>query len=209
MKACTMPWHPWLREQLVDSLRSVPPNAPTLCEGWQARHLAAHLVLREHAPWRLLGGGLDTLADEARDDAAYRDLIDRVSQPPQAWSPHSWAGDAMNVAEFYVHSEDVRRGGGVEPAPRDLPPDLVEALRGALTTFARLRLGRCPVGVTLVDDEGRRLVVSDREPVVEIHGPVTELVLHVFGRVEAADTEVRGREDAVAQVAQVLGGPDA
>lgn len=201
-----MPWHPWLREQLVDALRSVPPNAPTLCEGWQARHLAAHIVLREHAPWRLAGDGLNTLADDARDDAGYRRLVDQVSQPPKRWSPHSWAGDSMNVAEFYVHSEDVRRGGGLEVVPpRDLPPGLIDALRGSLTSFSRLRLARCPVGVVLVDDTGRRLVVRDREPVAELHGSIPELVLRVFGR-GAADTTFTGDPSAVARVREILGG---
>lgn len=35
------------RAALVESLREHGPDAPTLCEGWTARDLAAHLVVRE------------------------------------------------------------------------------------------------------------------------------------------------------------------
>lgn len=204
-----MPWHPWLRDQLVDALRSVSPDAPTLCEGWQARHLAAHIVLREHAPWRLVGRGLELRADEARDDAGYRQLIDTIARPPRAWSPHSWAGDSMNLAEFYVHAQDVRRGGGTQaPPPMDLPPDLVDELRKPLSMFAKMRLRRSHDGVVLVDDAGRRRTVRDGDPTVEIHGPVPELLLEAFGRGAVARTEFVGTPDAVTRVRKVLSGGD-
>src|SRR6202007_499940 len=35
------------RSALVETLRRVGPDAPTLCEGWTTRDLAAHLVVRE------------------------------------------------------------------------------------------------------------------------------------------------------------------
>ena len=35
------------RSALVDTLRAVGPDAPTLCDGWKTRDLAAHLVVRE------------------------------------------------------------------------------------------------------------------------------------------------------------------
>ena len=36
------------RAALVETMRSVGPEAPTLCEGWNTRDLAAHLVIREY-----------------------------------------------------------------------------------------------------------------------------------------------------------------
>ena len=36
------------RAALVATMRSVGPDAPTLCEGWTTRDLAAHLVIREY-----------------------------------------------------------------------------------------------------------------------------------------------------------------
>jgi uncharacterized protein (TIGR03085 family) len=38
------------RKALADALQAAGPDAPTLCEGWQTRDLAAHLVLRERRP---------------------------------------------------------------------------------------------------------------------------------------------------------------
>ena len=38
------------RLQLCDELDRLGPDAPTLCEGWDTRDLAAHLVIREGRP---------------------------------------------------------------------------------------------------------------------------------------------------------------
>ncbi len=43
------------RASLSDLLDRVGPDAPTLCEGWNARDLTAHLVLRESRPDAVLG----------------------------------------------------------------------------------------------------------------------------------------------------------
>ncbi|GIJ00465.1 uncharacterized protein (TIGR03085 family) [Sediminihabitans luteus] len=189
-----MPWHPMLRARLADTLREASPEAPTLCEGWQARHLAAHLVLREHAPWRLVGGRLASMADDARDRPAYDALVSRVAQPPSRRSPHAWAGDLMDVAEFFVHTEDVRRGAG-DVAPLDLPDDVERALRGPLRVFARRAYRRSPVGVELVDPgDGARVVRPPRREAgtVQVTGATGELVLHAFGRRERAHVQVSG-----------------
>src|SRR5690606_2854754 len=47
----TMPFMEDERAALVATARDTDPDAPTLCEGWTARHLLAHLVEREHQPW--------------------------------------------------------------------------------------------------------------------------------------------------------------
>ena len=36
------------RAALVDTMRTVGPEAPTLCDGWNVRDLAAHLMIREY-----------------------------------------------------------------------------------------------------------------------------------------------------------------
>ena len=43
------------RAALVETLRAVGPDAPTLCEGWTTRDLTAHLVVRERRPDALPG----------------------------------------------------------------------------------------------------------------------------------------------------------
>ncbi|WP_010474195.1 maleylpyruvate isomerase family mycothiol-dependent enzyme, partial [Streptomyces somaliensis] len=51
------------RERLVlaDLLEAVGPEAPTLCDGWTTRDLAAHLVVRERRPDAAAGVLLEPL----------------------------------------------------------------------------------------------------------------------------------------------------
>ncbi|HEY8296221.1 MAG TPA: maleylpyruvate isomerase N-terminal domain-containing protein [Micrococcaceae bacterium] len=48
----TMAWMEAERQALVTTFRETDPGAPTLCAGWNARRLLAHLVQREHSPWQ-------------------------------------------------------------------------------------------------------------------------------------------------------------
>ena len=43
------------RDAACDALLAVAPDSPTLCEGWSAHDLAAHLWVREHDPLALPG----------------------------------------------------------------------------------------------------------------------------------------------------------
>src|SRR5690349_20031550 len=129
-----MTWHQHARAALAQALSDVPPDAPTRCEGWEARHLAAHVMLREGSA--VVGAGIvvpaladraeraiQELGDSAATEGAYRDLVARVAAQPAGWHPMSWAGDAANLVELFVHTEDVRRGSG-PVAPRPLEPEL-------------------------------------------------------------------------------------
>jgi len=212
-----MTWHRTARAQLAEALIDAGPDAPTLCEGWQSRHLAAHLVLREHSP--LAGAGIvvpalaarteraiEQLADAARSEGAYRDLVSRVASEPAAWSPVSWAGEQMNLVEFFVHTEDVRRGAGPVP-PRELVPEHVEALWGALLRGASMFYRRVPAGVVLVRPDGLRRRVR-RAPgghgTVVIRGEVGELLLHAFGRGAAAEVRIEGAPQDLEAIRAVL-----
>ncbi|HEX7806690.1 MAG TPA: TIGR03085 family metal-binding protein [Cellulomonas sp.] len=212
-----MTWHRTAREQLAEALIDAGPDAPTLCEGWQSRHLAAHLVLREHSP--LAGAGIvvpalaartervvEELGDTARSEGAYRDLVSRVASEPAAWNPLAWAGEQVNLVEFFVHTEDVRRGAGPVP-PRELEPEHVEALWRALVRGASLTYRRVPVGIVLVRPDGVRRHVR-RAPsghgTVVLRGAVGELLLHAFGRGAAADVTIEGAPDDIAALAEVL-----
>jgi uncharacterized protein (TIGR03085 family) len=208
-----MTWHEVERAALVDALLAVPYDAPTLCEGWQARHLAAHVVLREHSPavgLELAVPRLNVRSDAAvekraalvTDDASYAELVDEVAHGAPVWHPGRWAGDLTNVTEFYVHTEDVRRGAGPVP-PRALEPGLVDALWRQVQTAARLRLRRVPVGVVLVRPDGvRRRVHAPREGrgAVVVRGDVGELLLWLTGRTQAADVRFEGAPQDVAEL---------
>src|SRR3954452_12509995 len=47
------------RRELADLLDRLGPGAPTLCEGWDTAHLAAHLVVRERRPDAMVGLGAE------------------------------------------------------------------------------------------------------------------------------------------------------
>ena len=212
-----MTWHEIERAQLAQALLDVTPDAPTLCEGWQARHLAAHVVLRERSATVSAGiavpalsaraeAAIATLADQASTEGAYRDLVARVADTPARWHPASWVGESVNVIEFFVHTEDVRRGAGPAPA-RDLEPGLVDALWSHLPRAATGRLRGVPVGVVLVRDDGVRHHLRSPKAdygTVVVRGAVGELVLYLLGRGAAADVRVEGQADDVATIDAVL-----
>ena len=208
-----MTWHETEREWLADALRAAAPTDPTLCAGWQARHLAAHLVVRENPTLVLAGGrpaaAVERLAEQATTPEDYADLVDRFARRPSRWSPVAWAGDAVNTTEYFVHTEDVRRGAGpVEP--RKLPDGLVAALWRDLVRAAPLRLRRLGPGVVLVRPDSVRAAVHRPRAghgSVVLRGEVGELVLAVSGRLQAADVRVDGAPEDVAAVRELLTGP--
>lgn len=209
------PRHARLRALLVTALREASPTDPTLCEGWEARHVAAHVWLRQQAPWAVHGSRLRALADEATDPQAYLALVDRVAEPAAAWSPHSWAGNLMNGTEFYVHAHDVHRGPAAAagtPVPDLLPvdDDVARALWRDLSLVARGAYRRAAPAVVLVEPRlGRRSVSRARAgaPTVALSGPVGELVLHAFGRGWASRLEIDGPDGAVRALGAVRPGP--
>ncbi|NMM32231.1 MAG: TIGR03085 family protein [Cellulomonas sp.] len=212
-----MTWHRIARAQLALALTDAGPDAPTLCEGWQSRQLAAHVVLREHSP--LAGAGIvvpalaarteraiEQLADTARSEDGYRDLVARVASEPAGWSPMSWAGEQVNLVEYFVHTEDVRRGGGPVP-PLALEPEHAEALWRSLVLRASMFYRRVPAGIVLVRTDGVRRRVR-RAPsghgTVVIRGAVGELLLHAFGRGAASDVGIEGARADVEALRAVL-----
>lgn len=214
-----MTWHEIERAQLAQALLDVAPDAPTLCEGWQARHLAAHVVLRERSAVVSVGiavpalssraeAAIARLADTAATEGAYRDLVARVAADrPAFWHPGAWAAESTNVIEFFVHTEDVRRGAGSVPR-RDLDPDLVETLWAQLRKSGGMRLRKVPVGVVMVRSDGVRHRLrapkdADHGTVV-VRGDVGELVLYLLGRGAAADVRVEGSADDLAVIEDVL-----
>jgi uncharacterized protein (TIGR03085 family) len=146
------------------------------------------------------------LADQASTEGAYRDLVARVAASPERWHPASWVGDAANVIEFFVHTEDVRRGAGPVP-PRELDPGLVDALWTHLPRAATGRLRGVPVGIVLVRDDGLRHHLRSPKPdygTVVVRGEVGELVLYLLGRGAAADVRVDGDPEDVAAITAVV-----
>src|SRR5215470_4278508 len=162
------------------------PEAPTLCEGWQTRHLAAHLVLRERRPDAaagILGGPLAGYTRRVTETLATRtpfpDLVAQIRNGPPALSFFRIHGvdERANLVEYFVHHEDVRRA---------------------------------PVGVELVRDglpagpgqQRVRMTAKAKTPVVTVTGHPSELLMWALGRTKAAQVRLDGSADAVRRLSE-------
>ncbi len=193
------------RAALADLLDELGPDAPTLCEGWTTRDLAAHLVVREGRPDAGLGLVIPPMSGWTRhvqDRAAtgdYSALVDKVRTGPPMLSAFSLPGvDAnANGFEFLVHHEDVRRA---QPdwQPRKLPAEAEDGVWRRLTKAGKVVFRRSPTGVTLLRPGGQTTVARGGEPMVTVVGDPVELVLEGFGRSEHADVEILGDDAAIA-----------
>ncbi len=195
------------REALCDLLLEVGPDAPTLCEGWTARDLAAHLVVRERRPDGAAGiviGPLSSYGEKVRRAEAERpweELVRRVRDGPPWWHPARLepVDRLVNGLEFFVHHEDVRRARPGWSARR-LDEDLEDALARAVGAGGRLLTRKVGVGITLEPEGGEPIRLRDGPPDVVIRGPLGECVLYVQGRKSVARVELDGPPDAVARV---------
>jgi uncharacterized protein (TIGR03085 family) len=198
------------RAALAALLDETGPEGPTLCEGWQTRDLAAHLVLRERRPDAaagVLGGPLAgytaRIQRQYLDRYSYPQLIALFRGGPPALSPFAIPGadEAGNTVEYFVHHEDVRRaadGWTERPVDAGLAEVLWKRLKGA-----RLFLRSAPTGVVLAREGDGRLdliVAKNATPSVTVTGSPAELTLWSMGRVSAAHVTLDGPEDAVAKL---------
>jgi uncharacterized protein (TIGR03085 family) len=194
------------RAALCDLFDVVGPDAPTLCEGWATRDLAAHLVVREGRPDLAAGMFVPFLAgrleSSQRAIAArpWAGLVDTVRQGPPVWNPMRLAAvdELMNLVEFVVHHEDVLRGDGAPGPRRDLDARTERAIWGALRRTAPLMFRRSNVAVTLeAPGYGTAIGHKGTDP-VRITGEPLELLLTAYGRGAAAKVSYAGDPDAIA-----------
>ncbi|MFG2832156.1 TIGR03085 family metal-binding protein [Streptomyces sp. NPDC048434] len=189
---------------LADLLESAGPEAPTLCENWNARELAAHVVVRERRAdaaggilVKPLAARLERVQAEFADKP-YEELIRLIRTGPPRMSPFvlKQIDEAANTVEFYVHAEDVRRA---QPdwAPRELDPVFADALWSRIERMARVLGRKSPVGLVLRRPDGRTAVAHRGTPVVTVVGEPGELTMFAFGRQEVADVDLDGDKDAI------------
>ncbi|SDC30919.1 TIGR03085 family metal-binding protein [Actinokineospora iranica] len=179
------------RARLSDLLTEVGPDAPTLCDGWTTRDLAAHLAVRDRRPdaaagilVKPLAGYLDRVQ---RGYAAkpWAELVDLVRTGPPLLSVYRppVVDELLNTAEYFIHHEDVRRAAeGWEPRPSDAARDT--ALWTAVARTARLHFRNSPVGVVLRTPEGKAVTAKRGQNTVAIVGAPGELLLDAFGRAQ-------------------------
>ena len=207
-----MAWHPILRTRLAEVLSALGGDAPTLCEGWRTRHLAAHLVLRQSDPLYALAALAPALADRAEaqvqtlggtadDESGFASLVARVAGGGPTWSPLHLAGDRAELLELVVHTLDATRGAG--RSDLDLEPELAEAVWARLVRGAPLLLRHVPVGVVLVQPDGPRARAHRPRAgtgTVVVRGPLPDLALYCFGRRAAARVHLEGTPDDLAML---------
>lgn len=182
------------RAALADLMTALGPDAPTLCEGWTTRDLAAHLVVRASRADAAAGIVVPALAahtQRVQDKVAEQDwnaLLAKVRRRP--W----WAvlgEEAVNRTEYFVHHEDVRRA---QPdwSARELSADFAEALWSRVRPQAKLALRRTPAVVTVTAPGFGTITAGKGGPDVDLVGPPPELLMFLIGRQRHALVELAG-----------------
>jgi uncharacterized protein (TIGR03083 family) len=131
-------------EGLADLLAAEPADwdAPSLCEGWQARNVVAHVTMAARltpeqfgAEMAAAGGNFGVLSDTvaARDGALPTDQLLAALRSPvlHAWQPPG-GGAAGALSHAVIHSLDVTVALGRPPvAPDDAVAAVLEQLLAA------------------------------------------------------------------------------
>ncbi|HEY2450355.1 MAG TPA: TIGR03085 family metal-binding protein [Mycobacterium sp.] len=193
------------RGALVKTLLSVGPDAPTLCEGWNTRDLAAHLVVRERRLDATPGITVPFLADytakvqnKVADSTSWDDLVELVASGPPVYSPFKLLDAVANLGEMFIHHEDVRRAvDGWQP--RVLDSSTAKPLRRQLGLMSRVMLSKMPAQVVLRTPAGEQIARVGRGDAVVVTGEPQELLLFVAGR-DAVRLEFDGDPQAIAAV---------
>lgn len=202
----------WIVETL-GGLDDAGWHASTLCEGWEAEDLTAHLVARERHQFAAAGLVVPALRsfheramarEKARGRAA---LVERLAAGPPLGRLMDWA----NGLEFWIHAEDLARGSLEIERP---PPEGAAArvLWTILARNARLSLRRVrTAGVVAIDDTEAVRSVAFRlggalprkaDPAladVTLSGQVGELTLWLSGRRGAADVVLSPADHPLAE----------
>lgn len=193
------------RHELADLMDAVGPEAPTLCEGWNTRDLAVHLVMRERRPDAAVGiivkplSGYTEKVERGFADRGYAGLVGDVRNGPPTVSIFGVPGmDGLaNLFEYAIHHEDVRRAIP-DWQPRELPAGEQDLIWSRLAKGGRLLARSCPTGLALRrTDTGETCVIKKGSPMVVLVGEPLEMLLRLYGR-KAVRLQVEGDESAVA-----------
>jgi len=172
------------RSALADLLTDLGPDAPTLCEGWLTRDLAAHLVLRERRPDAAPGIFLKRVAPHTAQvqrtiaGRPWPELVETVRRRPWWIAP---VDGLINSTEYFIHHEDVRRAQ-LDWAPRAIAPDVAAVLWRFVRPRARLVLRRVPGAVTVTAPGFGSVSAGKGGPPVTLIGHPQELLLFLTGR---------------------------
>lgn len=196
------------RTLLCALAQQVGPDAPTLCGEWTVKDLVVHLLLREGHPAAAgilvpqLRGVLERTSVRT-SETDFATLVKRLRHGPPAYSPFALpkVGALLNLLEFYVHHEDVRRAQP-EWQPRSLPRSTEDGIWGPLRHAGRgLALGSRVGVVAERSDTGARARLKKGTREVVVRGLPSEIALYTYGRKAQSRVELLGDEADVAALA--------
>ncbi|TQR86188.1 TIGR03085 family protein [Mycobacterium hodleri] len=193
------------RAALVTTMRGVGPEQPTLCGDWTTRDLAAHLVIRERrldaAPGIMVpkfAGYTERVQNQVAAENDWNVLLDQIASGPPLLSPFKLLDPFVNVAEMFIHHEDVRRAvTGWES--RELDAATTSSLARQVSLMSRMTMSKTPARVTLKTPDGTTLTTVGKGPAVTVTGEPGELLMFISGRDQAKLT-FTGDDAAVSAV---------
>lgn len=177
--------------RLIDSLGEAQLATPSLCQGWDVKTVAAHVVstvrdgtagfLRTGVRFGGLSRGIDVLA-RRRAQAPIAEIVAALHEHADRPITSPVFGPRGPLADILVHTGDVR-------IPLGLPfePDVQRAVTAMDFLTAGWPIGFVPLGGL----RGIRLSATDvprswRQG-LEVNGPVAALVMSVCGRSASLD----------------------
>lgn len=178
------------------ALDAVEPTSPTLCDGWDAHHLALHVWQLKHDPLAWPGVALARFASTTAARAArrrrrqsYGNLVSTLrtegggiaAMPMDALEGHRHA-----LGEYYVHTQDVLRANGLRTEQPGL--DLEHALWLRAGRAAGILHRRRPGLILRWPGVGDHRVTRGA-PGTIVTGLPSEVILWVYGRTTVADVE--------------------
>ncbi|CAA9251006.1 MAG: hypothetical protein AVDCRST_MAG76-2272 [uncultured Acidimicrobiales bacterium] len=179
------------RVALCDLFDELGPAAATVLEGWCTADLAVHLLTRETRPDAVPGMVVaaarpwtERIEQGVRGAVDHHEVVHRLRLgPPALWPGRLPGGWRVDLHEWFVHHEDVRRANGRGPRPDTADQRrLDDGAWAVLPLFGPLRARRVEANVVLVSEDGRRRRVRRGRGTVEVHGRPTEMLLALFGR---------------------------
>ncbi|BDX34693.1 TIGR03085 family protein [Mycobacterium antarcticum] len=193
------------RAALVTTMRGVGPDQPTLCGDWNTRDLAAHLVIRERrldaAPGILipkLAGYTERVQTQVAAANDWNVLLDQIASGPPLLSPFKLLDPFVNVAEMFIHHEDVRRARS-DWQPRELDAETTASVARQVGLMSRMTMSKTPAEVSLRTPDGKTLATVGKGSAVTVTGEPGELLMFISGR-DQAKVAFAGDDDAVAAV---------
>jgi uncharacterized protein (TIGR03085 family) len=177
------------RHALCETALALGPDVPTLCGGWNARDLVAHLLVRENSMVGAAGitfppmSGFTERAMARAGRAPFPEMVEKLYDP--GLTPYRLPGveRLTNTLEYLVHHEDLRRA---QPGwtPRRLPAADEDELWQLIKGAARLatRKAGVPIVVRRSDRPGEEATIRKGDDPVVVTGRPSELTLFFFGR---------------------------